>query len=98
MEIWGRRRLRPEAERRIEMLFPPEHREAVRKLLLEDCGHKLPFLAKIDRVAMDRFRLAALQLSGGDGAKLDAAIQLAKTDWRDRWVAAGFADTLAVKG
>jgi hypothetical protein len=42
--------------------------------------------------------VAALQLSGGDRAKLDAAIQLAKTDWRDLLVAAGFADTPVVKG
>jgi len=40
----------------------------------------------------DRIRLAALRLGDGDLAKLGSAIDLAKVDWRDLLVAAGFAD------
>jgi diaminohydroxyphosphoribosylaminopyrimidine deaminase/5-amino-6-(5-phosphoribosylamino)uracil reductase len=40
----------------------------------------------------ERVRLAALRVSGGSRAKLDEAIALAKLDWRDLLVEAGFAD------
>ena len=43
---------------------------------------------------MDRFRFAVLKLSGGDLDKFDSAIQLAKTDWRDLLMAAGFGENL----
>jgi hypothetical protein len=41
---------------------------------------------------MDRCRFAALRVSGGDWQKLHSAVRLAKTDWRDLLVVAGFAD------
>jgi len=82
--------LTPETEQRIDLLFPPEHRDTVRKLLLGECGNNLPFLEKIDSIAMDRFRFAALKLSGGDLKKLRDALALAKADWRDLLMAAGF--------
>ena len=84
--------LTAETERRIDWLFPEERRGAVRKLLLEQCGNNLPFRDKMDSLAMDRFRFAALKLSAGDWAKLLKAIELAKQDWRDLLVAAGFAN------
>lgn len=71
-----------------------EYRDAVRDVLLEECGKKLPFLGKIDSVAMDRFRFAVLKLSGGDLKKLRGAIHLAKSDWRDLLVAAEFANDI----
>ncbi len=79
-------------ERRIDLLFPENRREAVRKLLLEQCGNKLPFLGRVDSTEMDRFRFAVLKLSGGDWEKLQKAVELAKRDWRDLLVAAGFAN------
>jgi hypothetical protein len=39
---------------------------------------------------MERIWLAALKLSGGDIGRLDNAVLLAQTDWRDLLVAAGF--------
>ena len=38
------------------------------------------------------FVFAALKLSGGDLGELRSAIRLAKADWRDLLVAAGFAE------
>lgn len=84
--------LTAETEARIVLLFAPEDRAAVQRILLEECGNNLPFLGKADSIAMDRVRLAVLKLSGGDREKLRAVIQLAKTDWRDVLVAAGAAN------
>ena len=45
-------------------------------------------------MGLERIRFAVLKLSDGDVEKLDAAVNLAKTDWRDLLVAAGFGDSL----
>jgi hypothetical protein len=82
--------LSPETEKRVTLLFPPNQQEIVRTILLEECGNNLPFLQKLDAVAMERFRFAALKLSHGDFVKLRKAVDLAKTDWRDLLVAASF--------
>jgi hypothetical protein len=86
--------LTPQAERYIDLLFPEEDRDTARNLLLEECGNNLPFLGKIDSIAMDRFRFAALKISGGDLSKLRGAIALAGSDWRDLLGAAGFANDI----
>ena len=83
--------LSPESQERVELLFPPELQPRVRVLLEEECGDHLPMLKHVDAVAIDRFRFAALKLSDGDLPKLERAIKLAKRDWRDLLVAAGFA-------
>jgi len=84
--------LSSEAERRVDLLFAPAHQEHVRKILLEECGNNLPFLENLDAGAMDRFRFAALKLSSGKLDRLQVAVRLAKTDWCDLLVAAGFAE------
>jgi len=82
-----------EAERRIDTLFPHDQREQVRILLKEECGDNLPLLPKgRDEAYYDRFRFAALKLSGGDMERLQKAVELANLDWRDLLVAAGFAN------
>jgi hypothetical protein len=43
---------------------------------------------------LERYRYAALKLSGGDLGRLRQAIELAKSDWRDLLVAAGFAENV----
>jgi hypothetical protein len=63
----------------------------VRIILLEECGNNLPLLKDCDEVAMDRFRFAALKLSDGMVDKLRSAVDLARADWHDLLVAAGFA-------
>jgi hypothetical protein len=90
----GSPKLTSETEKRIALLFPEDQQDAVRALLLEECGHNLPFLQKLDPVGMDRFRFAALKLSHGNMHKLREAVNLAKTDWRDLLVAAGFANNV----
>jgi hypothetical protein len=69
--------LSPETRRRLDVLFPGRNREEAEALLLE-CGDS------------DRLRFAALKLSGGNYRKLVEAVELAKIDWRDLLMAAGF--------
>jgi len=45
---------------------------------------------------MDRIRFAALKLSKGDLERLQEAVRLAKIDWRDLLVAAGFANDINI--
>jgi len=62
--------------------------------MLEECGNNLPFLQDFDEFKLERFRFAALKLSEGQLNKLDRAVAIAKRDWRDLLVAAGFANNI----
>lgn len=57
---------------------------------MEDCGDNLPLSGAATPVGLERIRFAVLKLSGGDLNELQRAIDLAKADWRDVLVAAGF--------
>ena len=48
--------------------------------LIEECGPNIPGNTM---AGFERLRCAALKISGGDSAKLHAAIDLAKIDFRD---------------
>jgi hypothetical protein len=72
--------------------FPTDQRQLVRTLLFEQCGNNLPFLENHDEKRLERFQFAALKLSEGKLEELHGAIALAKADWRDLLVAAGFGD------
>ncbi len=86
--------LSPETERRISALFKEELRAEVSTLLIEQCGNNLPFCREEDEFNLERIRFAVLKCSVGDIAKLKRAVELAKQDWRDLLVEAGFADDL----
>jgi len=75
----------------VEKLFNPDLRPGVERTLLEECGNQLPGLREVDELVLERFRFAVLKLSQGKMVKLDQAVQLAKTDWRDLLMEAGFA-------
>lgn len=59
-------------------------------LLQEGCANNIPFCEKATPEDMDRIRVATLKVSGGNVAKLEQAVELAKIDWRDLFMAAGF--------
>jgi hypothetical protein len=67
-----------------------ELRVTASKWLLHECGNNLPFQETSDPITLERFRFAALRLSGGDLDALRKAIDIAKQDWRDLLMAAGF--------
>jgi hypothetical protein len=84
--------LSTETEKRISLLFPPNEQQLVRAVLFEECGNNLPLLENLDETKLERFHFAALKLSEGKLDKLDHAIALAKADWRDLLMAAGFGE------
>jgi len=75
---------------RIAILFRPNDIQLVSSLLTDECG---PSLTKYPEL-LERIRFAVLKLSHGDLNALQQAIDLAKSDWRDALVAAGFADDI----
>src|SRR5207245_727089 len=82
--------LSPETLRRLAIVFGPEERAEAAELLVEECGNNLPFLEKLDKHDLERFRFAALKVSDGKLSRLYEAVQLAQADWRDLLCAAGF--------
>ena len=82
--------LSPETERRLALLFHGDDARTAATLLLHECGNNLPFCEKSDSIQLERIRFAALKLSAGNLDNLREAIALAKTDWRDLLMSAGF--------
>jgi len=82
---------------RIDRLFAPSERADATALLSEHCTN-LPGARGWPGEAIERIQFAALKVSGGCLSKLQVAVRVANTDWRDLLVAAGFAhDTQAHK-
>ena len=75
---------------RITILFGPNDIELVSSLLTVECGPNLTEHPEL----VERIRFAVLKLSHGDLNALGRAIDLAKRDWRDVLVAAGFGDDI----
>ena len=60
--------------------------------MVDRCARKQFAHAKdADSAQLDDLRLAALKVSDGNLQKLERAVQLARIDWRDLLVGAGFA-------
>ena len=91
--------LSPGALRRVNVLFPKEEdREWAKELLYEQCCNNLKwsFEEADDRPeSADRLRFSALKYSRGSRTRLEKAIQLGQTDWRDLLASAGFANNSA---
>ncbi len=77
----------------VQAIFPKEA-ETVGKILAEQCGKNLPFCQDKDEYQLERVRFAALKISLGSLVKLQKAVDLAKRDWRDELMWAGFGETL----
>ena len=86
--------LSPETQRRLDLLFAEKDRAEATRLLGEECGTNLPFLENLDAHRLERFRFAALKMSDGKLPLLRQAVDVAKKDWRDLLVAAGFGSDL----
>lgn len=85
--------LSPMTQTLVQKLFPNQIEE-VSRILEEECGQNLPFQEKATPETLQRFRFAALRLGAGDMEKFLRAVQIAKQDWRDLLVGAGFANDL----
>lgn len=79
--------MHPDTEKRLCTLFPREKDQATARTTLQrECGPNL----ECSDAELERVRIAVLKVSGGKLAALRAAVHLAKVDWRDVLVAAGF--------
>ena len=84
---------------RLDRLFNEPDREEAERLLVHECGQNRQFCEDHHPEDLDRLRFAVLKLSAGRLERLRDAIELAKQDWRDLLMAAGFAyDTAAHLG
>jgi hypothetical protein len=83
--------LTPLVNKTIEKLFPKaDDRETVGNILLEECSDTLPLAENPKEI--ERIQLAVLKLSEGEAGKFLEAASLARLDWRDVLVAAGFGE------
>lgn len=91
---WRRRvPLTERTERLLALLFASEDDRTVAQRRLEtECARNLPFCGAAGATELERIRFAVLKLGAGDLAATDRAIRIAKADWRDLLMDAGFGD------
>lgn len=82
--------LSPETRRRVELVFRGDDARVAAEMLERECGNNVPFCEDSDSVQMERIRFAALKVSEGKVEMLRQAVELAKLDWRDLLMWAGF--------
>ncbi len=78
----------------IAKLFDSSTALVVEQLLSDECGSNLPLYKPATPEGLERVRFAVLKISSGNEEKLLEAMALAKRDWRDVLVWAGFANDL----
>ena len=83
-----------ETEKRIALLFAPKDQAIARVMLVNECGHNLNLPGQDDpeRSDTERVRFAVLKLSKGRLDKLERAVRMAKIDYRDALISAGFGE------
>lgn len=88
-------KLNERTEKLLNFIFPETSRGKAKVLIETMCGNNLPFCENYDSEKIERIRFSAIKVSNGQMDKLCNAIELAKTDWRDLLVLAGFENTEA---
>lgn len=83
-------KLSPRTMLLVSKIFDAKQFEEVVQWLEDECGNNIPFCDKYDEYQMERIRFAVLKLSQGNINKLLRAIDEARMDWRDLFMAAGF--------
>ena len=83
-------KLSPRTRQLAEKLFSPKQVAEAVQWLEDECGNNLPACKDHDEYQMERIRFAALKLSQGNMNKLLRAIDEARMDWRDLFMAADF--------
>ena len=78
----------------IAKLFEPPTAAVVEGLLADECGSNLPLYKPATPEGLERVRFAVLKISNGNEEKFLEALSLAKRDWRDVLVWAGFGNDL----
>ena len=83
-------KLSPRTRQLVEKIFDLKRVAEAAQWLEDECGNTLPFCDDHDEYQMERIRFAALKLSNGNINKLLEAIDVARMDWRDLFMSAGF--------
>jgi len=83
-------KLSPRTMQLVEYFFSPKQVAEAVQWLEEECGNNIPSCDKHDEYQMERIRFAAIKLSKGNMQKLLEAIDEARMDWRDLFMAADF--------
>jgi hypothetical protein len=82
--------LSPRTIQLVEAFFSPKLVVEAVHWLEEECGNNIPSCDKHDEYQMERIRFAVIKLSQGNINKLLRAIDEARLDWRDLFMAADF--------
>jgi hypothetical protein len=83
-------KLSPRTRQLVEKIFSPKQVDEAVQWLEDECGNNIPFCQDHDEYQMERIRFAVLKLSEGNINKLLRAIDEARMDWRDLFMAADF--------
>ncbi len=83
-------RLSSRTRQLVEKFFGPKQVAEAIQWLEDECGNNLPSCNNADEYGMERIRFSVLKLSKGNMQKLLAAIDEARMDWRDLFMAADF--------
>ena len=82
--------LSPRTKELVERIFSPKQVVEAMYWLEEECGNNLPSCKNHGPYEMERIRFAVLKLSQGNINRLLRAIDEARMDWRDLFMAADF--------
>ncbi|MEQ1751607.1 MAG: hypothetical protein ABL974_19450 [Prosthecobacter sp.] len=77
----------------MERLFEEPRRSHIASRLVEEVSENIPFCDKHKSEDMDRIRFSVMKLLTEPGQEEDSVFELAKIDWRDLFMAAGFGYT-----
>jgi hypothetical protein len=72
----------------IQILFPPELAQRIERTLLDQVSENIPFCETDGPVEMERTRFSVIRLIHDYREDIESVIDLAKTDWRDLFMAA----------
>lgn len=76
----------------VERIFPKDMWLEVCEKLVKECGDNLPAVEASYTELAERIRFAVIKSSEGNYSKFLSCVDLAKEDWRDILVGAGFGD------
>jgi hypothetical protein len=76
--------------------FQGEELDFVKLVLQEECGNNLTGTESCNPEELERLRFAVLKIADGKPEKLNAAITLANSDWRDLLMIADFANDIHI--
>lgn len=84
-------------EQLVDALFDQEYASHLKGRLRMEVGENLPCCEKSNPKGMERIRFSVIKLISENRYDEDQSIELAKVDWRDLLMAAGYGNTEAHK-